>query len=63
MSEQKTQVPTAAQLTEVVKNMIVRRATLKDQVEQIEQQLQVFQAQLNLMTALEEADKEPVVQD
>lgn len=61
--QQQVQVPSKEQLAEVVKNMIVQRASLKDQVEQIEQQLQVFQGQLNLLQAIENAEKEPVVTD
>lgn len=61
--QQQTQVPSKEQLAEVVKNMIVQRASLKDQVEQIEQQLQVFQGQLNLLQAQENAEKETVVTD
>lgn len=61
--QEQTQVPSKEQLAEVVKNMIIQRASLKDQVEQIEQQLQVFQGQLNLLQAQENAAKEPVVTD
>ena len=57
------QVPTLEQLTEYVKNLIIQRAGLKDQLEQLDKQLPVFQGQLNLLQAQAEAAKEQVELD
>ena len=41
--------PTIQQLTEAVTNLILQRSMAKDQIENIEKQMAVVQAQLNLL--------------
>jgi hypothetical protein len=50
---QEVQVPTKDQLVAQASQMIIQRATLKDQVDQIEKQLPTVQALIQLLTAQE----------
>jgi Tfp pilus assembly protein PilO len=45
-------VPTKEQLTATITQMIIQRAQMKDNIEQIERQLPVLQGQLQLLNSI-----------
>jgi len=60
---QEVQVPTQEQLQAQANQLIIRRSGLKDQIEQIEKQLPVITAMVQLLAAQAEAAKPEVKQD
>ena len=60
---QEVQVPTQEQLQAQANQLIIRRSGLKEQIEQIEKQLPVITAMVQLLAAQAEAAKPEVKQD